>query len=163
MSVVAVKKTGRGVFEIAADSIRISGWQTQEKDKNAKLYDLGDVVFGTAGTCSVAGIFREFVENHKPKTNNEYGWTNLFAEFAKYMKEISSDLKQENAFLIVYRKRCWLVSGFYVREIKDFYAVGAGADFALAALHLGHGARRAVEIACDLSVYCERPVNHMKV
>lgn len=31
-------------------------------------------------------------------------------------------------------------------------------DFALAALHLGHTAEEAVEVATELSIYCEKPV-----
>ena len=36
---------------------------------------------------------------------------------------------------------------------NKFWAMGSGRDFALAALHLGCDARRAVEIACELDVY----------
>ena len=40
-------------------------------------------------------------------------------------------------------------------------AIGAGEDYALASLHLGHTAKEAVETACELSVYCERPVKSL--
>jgi len=46
MSVVAIKKVGRNKFEIASDSIRVSGWGTQEKKYGAKLYESGFVVVG---------------------------------------------------------------------------------------------------------------------
>lgn len=35
-----------------------------------------------------------------------------------------------------------------------YYAMGAGRDYALAALYLGHDARKAVEVACALDVHC---------
>lgn len=35
-----------------------------------------------------------------------------------------------------------------------FYAMGHGRDFALAAMHLGHDARTAVEVACALDAFC---------
>lgn len=35
-----------------------------------------------------------------------------------------------------------------------FYAMGHGRDFALAAMHLGHDARKAVEVACALDAFC---------
>lgn len=35
-----------------------------------------------------------------------------------------------------------------------FYAMGHGRDFALAAMHLGHDARKAVEVACELDAFC---------
>jgi len=34
------------------------------------------------------------------------------------------------------------------------YAGGCGRDYALAAMHLGHDARKAVEVACALDVHC---------
>jgi hypothetical protein len=37
---------------------------------------------------------------------------------------------------------------------EPFHARGAGRDFALAALYLGHDARKAVEVACALDVNC---------
>ncbi len=55
------------------------------------------------------------------------------------------------------------IESFFVQEITDFAAIGAGRDFALAALHLGHDARKAVEVACKLSVYCEVPVKAYEV
>lgn len=35
-----------------------------------------------------------------------------------------------------------------------FLAMGCGRDYALAAMHLGHDARKAVEVACALDVNC---------
>lgn len=40
-------------------------------------------------------------------------------------------------------------------EIEDrMFATGSGADFALAAMHLGHDAKKAVEVACVLDTGC---------
>lgn len=35
-----------------------------------------------------------------------------------------------------------------------FVAIGSGRDFAMAAMHLGHDARKAVEVACALNADC---------
>ena len=37
---------------------------------------------------------------------------------------------------------------------SPFYAIGSGRDFAMAAMHLGHDAAKAVEVACALDVKC---------
>lgn len=37
---------------------------------------------------------------------------------------------------------------------QPFYSIGSGRDYALAAMHLGHDARRAVEVACALDINC---------
>ena len=52
----------------------------------------------------------------------------------------------------------WLRSGWAIGRVADFEAIGAGMDFALAALYLGHSVTEAVETAIELSVYCENPV-----
>jgi ATP-dependent protease HslVU (ClpYQ) peptidase subunit len=40
-------------------------------------------------------------------------------------------------------------------ELEDrFVAIGSGRDYAMAAMHLGHDARTAVQVACDLDAYC---------
>jgi len=90
MSVVAVKKYLDKIV-IGADSIRISYGSSQEKDKQAKLYRIGkEIVLGDVGDCAVGALFREFLGNHAPKTNDEYGYTNLFAEFNQYVKSLDA-------------------------------------------------------------------------
>lgn len=46
----------------------------------------------------------------------------------------------------------------FVCQIKDYVAIGAGDDFATAALYLGHTPREAVEVACNLSCYVAGPI-----
>jgi ATP-dependent protease HslVU (ClpYQ) peptidase subunit len=55
------------------------------------------------------------------------------------------------------------VEGFFVKEIVDYTAIGAGMDFALSALYLGNSVEESIKAACHLSVYCEEPINLMKV
>jgi 20S proteasome alpha/beta subunit len=43
------------------------------------------------------------------------------------------------------------------------FAIGSGADFALAALHLGHTARKAVEIACALDTGCGNGIDVLRL
>jgi hypothetical protein len=35
----------------------------------------------------------------------------------------------------------------------------SGIDYALTALYLGLSVKEAIEAACDLSIFCEKPVN----
>jgi 20S proteasome alpha/beta subunit len=41
---------------------------------------------------------------------------------------------------------------------SDPFAIGSGCDFAIAAMHLGATAEEAVELACELDIYCSLPV-----
>lgn len=164
MSVVAVRKE-KSKITIGADSIRISGWGTQEKDKLAKLFRVSeDMVLGAVGNCATSSLFRDFIENHLPKMNDEYGWTLLMREFAGYLGEVKSAPKfEDSVFIVVYRGKIFFLGGYFVREIKDYYAIGAGADYALAALYLGASVEKAIKAACHLSIFCEEPVNVVEI
>ena len=165
MSVVAVRKNG-GKVTIGADSIRITSWGgTQEKDKLVKLFRVNvDTIVGTVGDCAIHSLFREFLKNHLPKSNTEYGWTNLVSEFANHLNDLKNPPKLEtSAFLVVHKHKVFFIDGYFVREINDYYAIGAGMDYALAALYLGASVKEAIETACHLSIFCEKPANVIEV
>ncbi len=160
MSVVAVKKNG-GRITIGADSIRITGWGTQQKDKLAKLFRVSkDMIVEPVGDAAIHSLFREFLKNHLPKSNTEYGWTCLMSEFTSYLNDLKNAPKLENsAFLVVYKQKVFFIDSYFVHEINDYYAIGAGMDYALAALYLGASVKEAIEAACHLSIFCEKPIN----
>ena len=159
MSVVAVKKY-KDKIVIGADSIIVTG-DTQEKKKLAKLWRISDdLILGTAGYCSIGGLFKNYLVNHLPKTNDEDGYISLLGEFTEYLGKLKGEQKlEDNNFIIVYKKKAFLICGYYVREIKDYYAIGAGMDYALSALYLKLDVKKAIEVACELSIYCEKPIN----
>lgn len=45
----------------------------------------------------------------------------------------------------------------------QFIALGCGANFALAAMYLGHTARRAVEVACALDIHCGNGIDTLEL
>lgn len=164
MSVVAVRKEGSKII-IGADSIRISAWGTQEKDKLAKLFRVSkDLILGTVGDAAIHSLFREFLSNHLPKSNTEYGWTTLISEFSTYLNDLKNAPKLEySAFIVVNKYKVFYISGYFVREVSDYYAIGAGMDYALSALYLGASVQEAIEAACHLSIFCEKPINVMEI
>jgi ATP-dependent protease HslVU (ClpYQ) peptidase subunit len=164
MSVVAVRKNGSKVT-IGADSIRITGWGTQEKDKLAKLFRISnDMIVGAVGGAAVNSLFREFLTNHLPRENTEYGWTVLMGEFANHLNDLKNAPKfEESAFIVVHKQKVFFLGGYFVREVCDYYAIGAGMDYALAALYMGASVEEAIEAACHLSIFCEKPVNVIEV
>lgn len=54
--------------------------------------------------------------------------------------------------------RCFVVIGRSVFEVQDYYAIGAGKQFALGALSVGATTVQAVESACKYSIYCSAPI-----
>lgn len=54
-------------------------------------------------------------------------------------------------------------SAFPEQIEESFFARGAGRDYALAAMHLGHDARKAVEVACALDTSCGNGVDTLSL
>lgn len=48
-------------------------------------------------------------------------------------------------------------------EEEKLYAIGSGRDFALAAMHLGFGAKKAVEVAIALTNTCGRGIDTLRL
>jgi hypothetical protein len=51
----------------------------------------------------------------------------------------------------------------FVHEVFDFISIGAGEDFANAALYLGHTPKEAVKVACELSCYVCEPIKEFQM
>lgn len=164
MSVIVVKKTDKKIV-IGADSIRVTYW-TQEKDKSSKLSQISDgFIIGSSGLCSEYTLLCQFAQNHTPKHASADSIVAFMTEFLQwYRTQIGDAAKMlENMTLIVYKGKVFYFNNYFCREVTDYYAVGAGMDFALTALCLGHTVEKALEVACELSVFCEKPLNIIEV
>lgn len=157
MSVIAVKITN-GVATVAADSIVVSGY-TQSKEKSVKLKYINNMIIGGVGSAEELALFMLFCKTRTPKSSDDDGILEFISGFMdwKYKKISKSDI--DNDYVIVFEKKCFIARGFFIKEVSHFAAIGAGMDYALTALHLGKSAHDAVAVACDLCIYCERPVN----
>ena len=62
-----------------------------------------------------------------------------------------------------FKGKAWWIQDLFIEEIKNYAAIGAGRDYALAALYLGNSVSMAVEAACELNVYCKRPVKIISI
>ena len=158
MSVVACKITKEQI-EISADSIVVRGY-TQEKatGKFAKLIETNNMIIGGVGHAAENGMMQIFASTRKPEASTESGLLNFVAEFASWKKKTTDKYEIFNNFIIAFEGHAFLCEEFCVKEITDYAATGAGMDYALAALYLGNDTKKAVETACELCVYCERPI-----
>jgi ATP-dependent protease HslVU (ClpYQ) peptidase subunit len=52
---------------------------------------------------------------------------------------------------------------YCARRENEFFALGAGRDYALAAMHLGKTAREAVEVACALDITCGQGIDTLEL
>ena len=161
MSVVAVKVTEKNIT-IGADSIIVQGW-TQEKDKLAKLNEVNSMVVGDVGDAQEGGLFLVFCKTRKPSAPTTEAVLEFMVEFQTWMNNKIGEVKLSNQYILVFEKKVFVMEGFYVKEVTDYTAIGAGMDFALSALYLGCSVKESIKAACHLSVYCEEPINLIKI
>ncbi len=79
--------------------------------------------------------------------------------------ERPSSLKDFTGMLIDGNRRIWLMDETTVRYeiLQEFYAIGSGRDFAIAAMALGNTALAAVELAARFDVWTGPPFTELKL
>ena len=161
MSVVAVKVT-KNKITIGADSILVSGW-TQEKDKLAKLNKANGMIIGDVGDAEEGALFLLFCKTRKPRESSVDALVEFMSEFQDWMNNKTGESKLSNQYIVIIEKKAFMIEGFFIKEVTDYTAIGAGMDFALSALYLGNSVKESIKAACHLSVYCEGPINIIEV
>lgn len=161
MSVVAVK-IYEDKIEICSDSILVNG-NTQEKDRGAKIFKNDWGIIADVGVASEGCLMYIFSKTRKPREASVDGLMEYLFDFFVWLKEKTDQTSLENDYIIVFNAKAFLVEGFYVKEVTDYAAIGAGMDFALASLTLGHTVEESVKVACHLSILCEEPINLFSV
>ena len=161
MSVVAVK-IKKDKIVIGADSILVSGW-TQEKDKLAKLNEVNGMVIGDCGDAQEGALFLVYCKTRKPREASVEALIEFMSEFQDWMNDKIGETKLNNQYIIVLEGKAFMMEGFFIKEVTDYTAIGAGADFALPCLALGHDVKTAIEMSCHFSIYCEKPVNLLEI
>lgn len=162
MSIVACKVTEEG-YEIAADSISVRGsTQTKNNTNRSKLVEVNNMVIGSVGLAEESSLLQIFAKTHQPAAETEEAILEFWGEFATWKKKRTDHSSIENAYFIGLKNKVFYISHWLISSVKSYEAIGAGMDFALAALHLGHSPEDAVETAIELSIYCEAPIQVVK-
>lgn len=162
MSVVAVK-VNKDSIEIASDSILVRG-DTKRTDSNFhKLTKINDFVVGAVGDAQEASLFMQFCEEHKLTSASEKAVLAFMCEFKTWQTKYIDPATIENDYILIVKKKVFAISGLFVEEVEDYDAIGAGQDFALAALYLGHSPQEAVQVACNLCCYVAEPIIRYKI
>ena len=157
MSVVAVKIYDKNIT-MSADSIIIHGEADKTPIGKGKIFEINNMIIGTAGYASEGAYLSMFAENHTPLDSTERAMNEFIAEFASWKyKMFGASQTIENQYLIAYKDKCFYIGGNYVAEVSEYYAIGSGHQFAEAALHLGHSPQEAVKVACDLCCFVAEP------
>lgn len=158
MSIVACRITEDG-YEIAADSISVRGsTQTKNNINRSKLVEVNNMVIGSVGSAEESSLLQLFARTHQPSAPTEEGILVFWNEFAEWKKKRTDRSSIDNRYFIGLDGVVFYIEQWLIASVSSYEAIGAGMDFALAALHLGHTAEEAVETAIELSIYCEAPI-----
>ena len=154
MSVVAAK-VYKDKIVIAADSILVKGWSKRNANF-AKIAEINDMILGGCGTAQETSLMWHYMQTHKPASATEKDILTFVVEFAQWKSGIVGNSSVENVYLLAFQGRLFEIEYMFVHEVHDYVSIGAGEDFANAALYLNHTPSEAVKVACELSCYvCE--------
>lgn len=162
MSVIAVKVYDDKI-KIAADSIVVRGDYKRTDQNFSKLVKVNGMIIGGCGYAEELSLMYHYSETHKPASASEKDMLAFIVEFSKYKSDIAGSSNIQNDYIIIYDNRAFSVDSLFVSEIKNYDAIGAGMDFANAALYLRHNPKEAVEVACELSCFVADPIVEYEV
>ena len=116
------------------------------------------MIIGSSGYAQETSILWDFANTHKPAAPTVQSMLDFMLEFAQWLGSYGLSPEIQNEYLIAYEGHLFEIESMFVHEISDFTAIGAGEDFALAALYLGHDPKEAVEVACKLCCVVSEPI-----
>ncbi|MGA4538665.1 hypothetical protein ACPA54_01555 [Uniformispora flossi] len=160
MTVIAGKIVDDRIV-IAADSQVTWG---QAKTEGTKLYKIGEaLVFGGSGHLRDVNLMRLFLDTHTPASSDERDVLEFYAEYVEWAKRKMSGFEAHSSFLFAFDGRLFEIDSDFDVTYADFTAIGSGWEYARAALHLGHSPSEAVQVACDLTIFCAPPVTEFSI
>lgn len=157
MSVIAAKVYNSRI-EIAADSIVCRGWSKNTTGNFTKLNQDNGMIVGATGECQETSLLWHFMRTHKPDGHNTKDILAFIIEFSQWKGTVIGNGNVNNSYLLAFEGHLFEIENLFVHEIKNYCAVGAGEDYANAALYLGHSPREAVKTACELCCYVAEPI-----
>lgn len=162
MTTIAVKRS-KDSINIAYDSQVTMGNMILENNiYNDKLYIWDDIVFCMAGAISHHELLKSFLSSYTRYTcgeNEMYYIVRLFASFIKYLKELGKE-ELSSEYIVIINKKILAVDENLsnIFEVKTFWAIGSGRDYAITAMHLNKTAKSAVKVAGKIDPYTATPI-----
>jgi len=157
MSVVAAK-----VYEdkivIAADSIMVHGWSKQTNQDFVKLESINNMIIGGVGYAQESSLMWHYMQSHRPSEPTTKAVLEFIIEFSSWKNLKINSPTIDNVYLMGYKGKLFFIQKMFVYEVSSYQAIGAGEDFASAALYLGHSPKEAVKVACDLCCMVAEPI-----
>jgi len=168
MTAIAVKITDDGIHLVTDSYGETSNykWNNQKK-----IYQTGNIVFAGAGFTSENKLFEEFCIHNKVSgisCVNILEYMSKFADFREKIMRLKNVKEAEsphtfNEYIFVVDNKVFFIhyGEREIRQVKNYFAIGAGGQIATAILADGGTAKHAVEIACKISKGCELPIQEI--
>lgn len=131
---------------LAADRMIVDGYT---KQVGTKIHKINGELFGASG-CWSTGMAR-------------MDWVRAGMNPADYPRVPEDEFGRLLRVTADRRIMLYTVNGLPMQYESPFYAIGSGSDFALAAMYLGHTARQAVHVACELSSECGMGIDTLEL
>lgn len=157
MSVV-VCKVSKDKIEMASDSIVVKGWSKLNgaENKLVKMMKYNDMIIGGCGRADEISLFLHYMKTHTIEVMDEKSVLDFVIEFKEWKKKLVGNGDSRNHYILAYKGKAFAIEDMLVFPIDDYYAIGAGEDYASGALYMGASAREAVKAACELcAMVCE--------
>ena len=164
MTTIAVRKYGDRI-ELAADTQANDDDNILILNKIFSLHSLHkNFIFAHAGNRDKSMLFATYIKGVILVQNlfdkDSYCVENIFLGFREWLADHNIKIANEESerFIIIYKMDVYDVrlsqeDLFFVRKIEEqFFAIGCGGDFALAAMECGKTPKEAVEIAAKFTV-----------
>lgn len=122
-----------------------------------------------ADSCVSGDDSHYLVEKLKRGKDSIYGGCGDFEKLLKFYQAIESggelDSDTDVTILELRHDGIWIYESCIIpaRIKNDFWAVGTGANYAIAAMHLGKNPREAVEIAATFDPGTSAPIDFLKL
>ena len=157
MSVV-VCKVYKDKIEMASDSIFVHGWAklNNAQNKIVKMMKHDGMIIGGCGDAEEISLLFHYMKTHTIENMDEKSVLDFIIEFRRWKNDLTGNGEINNPYILAYKGKVFGIEGMLVFPIEDFYAIGAGSDYANGALFMGATPKEAVRAACELcAMVCE--------
>ena len=89
----------------------------------SKIYRVGNIAFGSAGTLEESLRFKRYVKTNIPKGTRIDDIEDYFVQFYDEQKKINSNFVPSNHYLFVYKSSLFAVQQYSIREVPERSAI----------------------------------------
>lgn len=157
MTVIAVDVRGEDIV-IGADSQITYGYHMRVDNPPKLIRSKTGVILAGTGAAEGNALMRLYLENNRPREASEYAVTEFITDFRKWAHDRAKDPNLATQFLLAVDGVAYEIHDYYIALVTTFKAMGAGLEYAEAAMYLGQTVEQAIRAACHLSTACNEPI-----